>query len=73
MALVLDGKELKIGECSKLLVELKVIDGQQFVDVRKWVLFPGAVEFMPSKKGVCLKLSQWSQVIEKIKELLTQT
>ena len=71
MALVLESSEIKIGGCSKFLVEFKIIDGKQFIDVRKWVLFPGSSEWMPTKKGICLELHQWKQAIEKMEELLS--
>ena len=70
MALDLETKEVGIGHCSKILVQLKIIDGKQFVDVRKWVLFPGSTEWMPSKKGVCLELGQWEQVMLAIQKMI---
>ena len=65
----LETKELKSGENVKILVQVKVSEGKFFIDVRKWLLFPGALEFMPSRKGIVLDFNQWTQVIKSIQEL----
>ena len=65
----LDVKELKNGENVKILVQVKVSQREFFIDVRKWLKFPGATDFMPSRKGVALTFSQWTEIIKMIEEL----
>ena len=65
----LETKELKSGENVKILVQTKTSDGEIFIDVRKWLRFPGSNDFMPSRKGITLELSVWTLVIQKIRDL----
>lgn len=55
----------------KLLVCLKNIHGELFVDVRKW--FPGLDGVLrPLPKGIELTLKDWQKAIEKIEALIKE-
>jgi hypothetical protein len=68
----IDSFEFDLGEGSRVHGGLKSIEGKQFLDIRKWYRYPNQTEFMPSKKGIMLGISDWKLIIPKIKEYLNE-
>ena len=68
----LEEKEIKLGETSKLVFQVKIVEGKEQLDVRKWILYPNASDFVSSKKGLQLNFQKWTEAIEQIKSLIKE-
>ena len=66
----LEEKEIKLGETSKLVFQVKIVEGKEQLDVRKWILYPNATDFVSSKKGLQLSYDKWKDILPVIQSFL---
>ena len=55
----------------KMVVALKTLEGNQFIDARKWTTTSGSDELRPSK-GLMLKVSDWPRLIVMVNEMISR-
>ena len=54
----------------KLVVALKLLQGNQFIDARKWTPVSSGSSEMKPTKGLMLAVNDWPKAIEMINEML---
>ena len=59
----LEEKSIQLSDISLLKFSLKSSNGKLYIDMRKWFKYQNQDEYLPSKKGIMLDLSEWKQSI----------
>lgn len=59
----IEEKSIQLSDVSLLKFSLKSSNGKLYIDMRKWFKYQNQDEYLPSKKGIMLDLSEWKQSI----------
>ena len=65
----LDQQMMKLGDLTMLRACVKSIQGDLFIDLRKWLKFPNNEDFVATKKGIMLKVADWDKACEMVKSV----
>lgn len=65
-------RDHKLSETATLHLALRSTNGMMYLDARKWLKYPNVDEYLPSRKGVTVKLEDWEASIPLIQELIAE-
>ena len=67
---VLQAGVIEITNTYQVKCSIKYTAGGIFIDMRKWIVWPGFSDFRPTKKGIMLECNIWRKALPMIQQLL---